>query len=293
MNIRLLRPDDHEWPPGLAHAYPPPKRLFIRGRLPKGAGVGVVGTRRMSPYGRICAGLLTREIVRLGVPVVSGLALGIDGVAHETAVLAGGATIAIIGSGIDDRSIFPRTHAALAKQILGAGGAVLSEYPPGAPALPHHFPERNRLIAAFSRAVLVIEAPRKSGAMITARLALDMGREVWAVPGAITQENSAGPNELIRNGATPITGPDDIALALGFEADPGVRSSRQTSLFPLNDLPPPERAVAEKLAAGIETADALARALQLSVTAVSSLLTSMELKGIVRAIGGGRYALYA
>jgi DNA processing protein len=179
----------------------------------------------------------------------------------------------------------------LAKRILEAGGAVLSEYPAGAPSLPHHFPARNRLIAAFSRAVLVIEAPHKSGAMITARLALDMGREVWAVPGAITHVNSEGPNALIRNGATPITGPDDIAHALGFEVTPDVRQSRQAILFPLNDLPPPERAVAEKLAAGIETADALARALRLSVIAVSSLLTTLELKGIVQGVGGGRYAL--
>lgn len=289
MSIRLHRPTDREWPAGLAHASPPPRRLFIRGRLPETAGVAVVGTRRISPYGRACAELLTREIVRLGLPVVSGLALGIDGVAHETALEAGGKTVAVIGGGIDDRSIFPHAHTGLAKRILESGGAVLSEYPSGAPPMPHHFPERNRLIAALSRAVLVIEAPHKSGAMITARLALDMGREVWAVPGQITQANSEGPNELIRNGATPITGPDDIAQALGFEVRNG---GRQARLFPMEGLPPPERAVAEKLSAGIDTADALSRALRLSVIAVSSVLTTLELKGLVRAVGGGRYTLY-
>lgn len=289
MDIRLLHPTDSMWPPGLAHASPPPKRLFLRGRLPETAGIAVVGTRRISPYGRACAEMLTLEIVRLGMPVVSGLALGIDGAAHEAAVQHGGKTVAVIGSGIDDRSIYPRKHFGLAQRILESGGAVLSEYPPGAPSFASHFPERNRIIAALSRAVLVIEAPRKSGAMITARLALDMGREVWAVPGAITQENSQGPNELIRNGATPITGPDDIAQALGFEVRNG---GRQARLFPMEDLSPPERAVAEKLSSGIDTADALARALRLSIIAVSSLLTTLELKGLVRSIGGGRYTLY-
>lgn len=289
MPIHLFRPSDSAWPSGLAHASPPPKRLFLRGRLPDVAGVAVVGTRRITPYGRACAEMLTREIVRLGMAVVSGLARGIDGVAHETALEAGGKTVAVIGGGLDDASIFPSSHIGLAKRIVEADGAVLSEYPPGAPSLKHHFPERNRLIAALSRAVLVIEAPRKSGSMITARLALDMGREVWAVPGAITQENSEGPNDLIRNGATPITGPDDIATALGFEVRNG---GRQARLFPMAELPPPERAVAEKLSAGIDTADALARALQLSVTAVSSVLTALELKGLVRTVGGGRYTLY-
>lgn len=289
MPIRLLHPGDAEWPPALAHASPPPSRLFLRGRLPETAGVAVVGTRRISPYGRACAELLTQEIVRLGLTVVSGLALGIDGVAHETALQANGKTVAVIGGGVDDRSITPGSHVGLANRILESGGAVMSEYPPGAPAYPGHFPARNRIIAALSRAVLVIEAPHKSGAMITARLALDMGREVWAVPGAITQENSQGPNELIRNGATPITGPDDIATALGFEVRNG---GRQARLFPMGDLPPPERAVAEKLSSGIDTADALARALQLSVIAVSSHLTTLELKGLVRSVGGGRYTLY-
>lgn len=290
MQIRHLQPKDHEWPPALAHATPPPAHLYIRGRLPEIAGVAVVGTRRISAYGQSCAELLSREIARLGLPVVSGLALGIDGAAHEAAVEAGGKTVAVIGSGVDDPSIYPRKHFSLAQRIMETGGAVLSEYPRGTPSMQHHFPERNRIIAALSRAVLVIEAPHKSGAMITAKLALDMGREVWAVPGAITQENSQGPNELIRNGATPITGPDDIATALGFEVRNG---GRQARLFPMDSLPPPERAVAEKLSSGIDTADALARALQLSIIAVSGALTALELKGVVRSIGGGRYVLRA
>ena len=285
MKIRRLAPAHPEWPEALAQAVPPPERLFVRGTLPDRPGVAVVGTRKMSPYGRACVELLVPEIVRLGRPVVSGLALGIDGVAHDAALRAGGYTAAVIGSGADDASIYPRAHFGLAMRILEAGGAVISEYPQGAPGLPHHFPERNRIVAALSSAVLVIEAPRKSGAMITARLALETGRDVWAVPGPITHPNSEGPNALIRDGATPISCADDIALALGA-------APRQERLPMPVSLAPDERAALEAIAAGNETADALARALGRPVTAISGLLTTLELSGAIRAVGGGRYTLY-
>jgi DNA processing protein len=239
----------------------------------------------MSPYGQSCVELLVPEIVRLGRTVVSGLALGIDGVAHEATLRANGQTIAIIGSGVDDASIYPRAHFGLAKRIIECGGAVMSEYPAGAPGLPHHFPERNRLIAGLSSAVLVIEAPHKSGAMITARLALEMGHEVWAVPGPITHPNSEGPNSLIRDGAAPILGPDDIALALGL-------TPRQERLPLPASLVPEERAILEAIMAGTDTADALSKTLIKPITAISGLLTSLEISGSIRAVGGGRYTLY-
>lgn len=239
----------------------------------------------MSTYGRACVELLAPEIVRLGLPIVSGLALGIDGVAHESTLAAQGVTIAVIGSGIDDASIYPRAHLGLAKRIISGNGAVISEYASGTPSMPYHFPMRNRLIAALSRAVLVIEAPKKSGAMITARLALEMGRDVWAVPGAITHPNSEGPNSLIRSGATPITCPDDIAHALGLVP-------KQALLPTLDDYSPDERPILELLAAGTDTADALARTLHKPIPTVSALLTGLELRGAVRTVGGGRYTLY-
>ncbi len=285
MHIHHLRPGDPDWLPELAQADPPPARLYVCGRLPRIQGVAVVGTRRMDAYGRACVELLVPEIVRFGLPVVSGLALGIDGVAHEAALGAGGTTVAVIGSGVDNASIYPRVHAGLANRIFDSGGGVVSEYAPGTPSLPYHFPERNRLIAALSKAVLVIQAPKKSGAMITARLALEMGRDVWAVPGPITQPNSEGPNELIKNGATPIAAAADIAATLGFEP-------RQTAL-PLKDaLTAEERILLEKMAAGCETADALARTLGRGVPAVLAALTTLELKGAVRTVGGGRYTFY-
>jgi DNA processing protein len=285
MEIRLLTPADPDWPPALAHAAPPPKRLFLRGRLPDRSGVAVVGTRKMTPYGRACVELLVPEIVRLGIPVVSGLALGVDGAAHEAALRAGGTTFAVIGSGVDDGSIYPRAHAGLARRVLEAQGGVMSEYPSGAPGLPHHFPERNRLVAALARAVLVVEAPRKSGAMITAKLALEMGKDVWAVPGPITHPNSEGPNALIRDGATPIAGPDDVALALGAKP-------RQARLPMPSAASSMERAALEAVAAGHDTADALAKALGRPIGAVSGLLTSLELSGAIHTVGGGRYTLY-
>lgn len=285
MELRRISPTDADWPGTLAQAVPPPERLFVRGALPMTPGVAVVGTRKMSPYGRACVERLVPEIVRIGRPVVSGLALGIDGAAHETALRAGGATFAVIGSGVDDASISPRAHLGLAKRIIDAGGGIISEYAEGAPGLPHHFPERNRIVAALSSAVLLIEAPRKSGAMITARLALETGRDVWAVPGPITHPNAEGPNALIRDGATPITCPDDIAHALGL-------APRQERLPMPPSLGPEERAAIEAVAAGHETADALAKALGRPVTAVAGLLTTLELSGALRAVGGGRYTLY-
>ena len=285
MQLRRLTPADHDWPKDLAQASPPPGHLYVRGAVPDRPGVAVVGTRKMSSYGQACAELLVPEIVRMGIPVISGLALGIDGAAHGAALRAEGATVAVLGSGVDDASIYPRAHFGLAKRIIEGGGAVMSVYAPGAPGLPHHFPERNRIVAALSAAVLVIEAPQKSGAMITARLALEMGREVWAVPGPITHPNSEGPNGLIRDGATPITCPDDIAHALGAKP-------RQARLPMPESLPPEERAALEAIAEGNETVDLLARALGRPVTAVSGLLTALELRGAIRAVGGGRYTLY-
>ncbi len=285
MEFSLLRPGAPEWPPDLDQAAPAPKHLYVRGRMPQTPGIGVVGTRRMSAYGRACVELLVPEIVRLGLPVVSGLALGIDGAAHEATLRANGRTAAVIGSGVDDRSVYPRAHLALAKRIIESNGAVISEYAPGVPSLPHHFPERNRIIAALSKAVLVIEAPKKSGAMITARLALEMGREVWAVPGPITHPNAEGPNTLIRDGAVPITSIDDIAATLGFVP-------RQATLPTLEIFSPEERALLEKIRAGVDTADALSRTLGRPITSVSVMLTGLELRNAVRAVGCGRYTFY-
>jgi DNA processing protein len=285
MNILRIASAHPDFPEGLRHVHPPPRELFIRGCLPPEGGVAVVGTRRMSFYGRHCAELLAAGLARLDVPVVSGLALGIDGAAHRAALEAGGRTWAVIGSGLDDASIYPRAHLTLARRIVEKGGGVLSEYPPGTPSYKNHFPERNRLIAGLCRAVLVIEAPEKSGAMITARLALEAGRDVWAVPNPITQEGAWGPNRLIRDGATPIAGLEDLRHALGIEEAPS------QAALPLA-ASGPEATVLRALAAEPLTADGIAARTGLGAAEISRLLTAFEIAGRVRTVGGGRYTLY-
>lgn len=284
MKIRQIWKDSAEWPAGLDSAWSPPKSLYIRGVLPVGQGVAVVGTRRMTPYGAACVRLLVPELVRLGRVVVSGLALGIDGAAHRTCLDAGGRTVAVLGTGIDDPTVYPRAHLGLAQEILKSGGALVSEYPAGTPSYKQHFPARNRIIVGLSEAVLVVEAPKQSGAMITARMALDAGREVWAVPGPINSELSWGPNELIRSGAVPITAAEDVAHALGLAPN----APRQAEL-PLSET---ERAVAAALKDGPLSADEIARKCGLDSVTAAEVLTALEIQGAVTAFGMGRFVLY-
>lgn len=279
-DIRLIRPDQG-LPETLFKLHDPPSRLYLRGELPEGRSVAVVGTRKMTPYGASVAGMASETLVRLGITVVSGLALGIDGKAHTAALGAGGKTVAVLGSGVDDASIYPRLHFRLAQEILKAGHALISEYPPGSGCRKHHFHARNRLIAGLSEAVLVIEAPRRSGAMMTARLALENGRDVWAVPGAITHPNSEGPNALIMDGATPITCPEDIADALGLELEKAILEVDER-----------EADMLDALRDGCDTMDAIALRMGESPRTVAALLAELELRGVVRALGGGRYSLY-
>jgi len=235
----------------------------------------------MTPYGRYCTELFVREIVRLGCAVVSGLAFGIDGIAHRAALDQGGQTVAVLGGGIDDRTIYPRAHTSLAQDILKAGGALISEYPPGMGCRKHHFPERNRIVAGLAEAVLVIEAPRRSGSMITARLALESGREVWAVPGPIDHANSEGVNWLISQGATPVTSRDDVAYALGFEPEIKVQK-----------LDGDEARIAECLKERAMFIDEIALKISLSIPETTTLLTRLEMSENVRSLGDGRFTLY-
>lgn len=258
----------------------PPTELYLRGNLPLKRAVSVVGTRKMTPYGAYAATMASETLVKLGITVVSGLAIGIDAKAHSTALKSGGATVAVLGGGIDDAHIYPRLNFGLAQNILSSGFALLSEYPPGTGCRKHHFHARNRLVAGLSEAVLLIEAPKRSGAMMTARLALENGRSVWAVPGPITQENAIGPNSLIRDGATPITCPEDIADALGLALVP--------KEIPLD---PDETALAEALRAGHDTLDALAIKMNRNPADVSVILTRLELKNLIHPFGGGRFKM--
>jgi DNA processing protein len=195
-----------------------PARLWLIGTFPPGPGVAIVGTRRSTSYGDTVADALGRAVSGAGWPVISGLARGIDGVAHRACVEASEPGWAVLGSGLD--IVYPRQNEILARKLVEHGGGLISEYQPGTPPAPFRFPARNRIIAAFSAAVVVVEAAVTGGALITARLALELGRDVLAVPGDINRTVSEGCNLLIRDGAHPVLGPEDLIETLTYILGP-------------------------------------------------------------------------
>lgn len=209
-NIRWVTLFDQDYPKLLKEIYDPPVVLYYQGELlPQDIySIAVVGTRKITDYGKKVTGQFTQGLVNAGVTIVSGLAKGVDSQAHTSAVLQKGRTIAVLGSG--HKKIFPPENIGLANKIANGFGAVISEFPPDCPPLPGNFPARNRIISGLSLAVVVIEAAIDSGSMITARLALEQGRDVFAVPGPITSELSCGPIELIKKGAMAVTKPEEI-----------------------------------------------------------------------------------
>jgi DNA processing protein len=228
-----------ELPPLLRAIHRPPSRLYLRGagdpELLRRPAVAVVGARACSPYGRQVARMLGRELAAAGVVVVSGLARGVDGEAHRGALETGGHTVAVLGCGIDRD--YPAAHAGLAREVAERS-LLVSEYEPGVEPAPWRFPARNCIIAGLCAATIVVEARERSGALITADFALDEGREVFAVPGEITSLLSAGTNDLLRIGATPLTSTADVLESLGIEALDHARSSVNESVASLLELLP-------------------------------------------------------
>lgn len=205
-------------PTSLMNIPDPPKKLYIRGEFPKSEKyLCVVGSRKYSEYGRRACESLIEGLRRCSVTIVSGLALGIDTVAHRSALRSGLRTIAFPGSGLNDEVIVPPSHLKIAHEIIDRNGCLISEFEPSFPAQPWTFPQRNRLMAGISDAVLIVEAAEKSGTLITARMALDYNKTVFAVPGSIFSMSSKGSNLLLKWGATPVASADDIIDALGFD----------------------------------------------------------------------------
>ena len=275
--VRWLARSDREFPPLLRAIHDPPPGLFVRGIAPiellRGPTVAVVGARACSPYGAQVARMLGRELAAAGLVVVSGLARGIDGEAHRGALESGGSTVAVLGCGIDRD--YPAAHTELAAQVR-ASGATVSEYAPGVEPAPWRFPARNRIIAGLCAATVVVEARERSGALITADLALEEGRDVLAVPGEITSALSRGTNDLLRLGATPLTGADDVLELFGLARvevqSVEVSANADLVLTRLRDAP--------------TSADALVRMTSLDAGAVASALTELELAGLAVAAGG-------
>ena len=267
------------YPPLLTELHDPPARLHLRGGSPgvlARPAVAVVGARSCSAYGAQVARELAQSLAAAGVVIVSGLARGVDAEAHRGALAAGGLTVAVLGCGIDRD--YPRAHAELARRIAEQG-IVVSEYPPGVEPSPWRFPARNRIIAGLARATVVVEARERSGALITADFALELGREVFAVPGEITSALSAGTNDLLRQGAAPLLSADDVFESLGLEP-----------LAPVvpDDLSSHARAVLERLSDGARTLDELVRATEIGTAAMAAVLTELELAGLI-AVADGVY----
>jgi DNA processing protein len=277
--LRWLARSDPSFPPRLGSIHDPPPGLFVRGeaelQILAHPAVAIVGARSCTDYGAHVARSLARQLAGAGVIVISGLARGVDGWAHRGSLEPGGVTIAVLGCGIDRD--YPRAHAALAAQIA-EGGLIVSEYPPGVAPAPWRFPARNRIVAGLALATVVVEARERSGALITADLALEEGRDVLAVPGEITSALSRGTNGLIRLGAAPVTCADDVLEAIGIERPPATP----------DDVPPGTAVgiVLAALGAGATTADEVARATRLAASAVSAALIELELAGLVEVRAG-------
>jgi DNA processing protein len=268
------------YPRALLHLPDPPPVLFLRGRteLLAESGVAVVGSRKATARARSVAHALGAAVAGRGTPVVSGLALGVDGAAHEGALRVGGPTVAVMGCGAD--RAYPATHAAIFRRIV-AEGLVVSEFVPGTPALPFHFPRRNRILAALSRALVVVEAGERSGALISVDHALDLGVEVWAVPGPVDEPACLGSNALLADGARPL-----VSVSRFVDAVLG-RAPENSEAAPA--AVGPEGDVLSALGAGSLSADELVRATGLPSGRLLALLSGLELAGRVRRLPGMRF----
>lgn len=281
--IEYLTIFDKDYPELLRKISTPPFALYVRGKLPKGPQIAIVGSRKVTNYGRRVAADLSRQLAGLGVTVISGLALGVDGIAHQSAVEAKGQTVAVLGGGVD--KIYPASNYNLGLSIINGHGALISEFPPGSSCLRHHFPIRNRIIAGLSAGVIVVEAEEKSGSLITARSALEENREVFAVPGSIYSSSSTGPHALIKMGAKLVTSIDDILLEFGLEP----RSSTLSSQVSCDSKE--ESLVVSQLGPEPVSFEALAQRVELEPSVIGSTLTLMEMKGRVKNLGGNQFVL--
>lgn len=281
---------DPGYPAALREIPDAPYLLYARGTYDFSSPrplIAIVGSRKYTSYGEQAAYRIGSDLARSGCTVVSGLAFGIDALAHHAALEAGAETIAVMGNGLDDASLYPRTNVALARKIAGHG-ALLSEYPPGTKANSYTFPARNRIIAGLSIGTVVIEAAEESGSLITARLALDYGREVFAVPGSIFSPVSVGTHRLIREGAKIVTSVRDILDEFPQTARPAeTEEPHRTPEHP--SLSPEEKQVLACLSHEPLHIDKIVRSARLETSQTSGVLAMLEIKGIVRNIGGMNY----
>ncbi len=287
-NIKILTLADPLYPKLLAQIYDPPSLIYYKGDAAALAefSIAIVGSRKYSPYGQQVCEHLARDLAQNKLTIVSGLAYGIDTLAHHAALAAGGKTVAVLASGLDRQNIYPTPNRYLADKITASQGVLISEFPYGAPPLRHHFPQRNRLISGLSLATLVIEAGEKSGALITGQHALDQNREVFAVPGNIYSPTSAGTNNLIKLGARLVTNATDILEALNLAQ---ISSFLQTQKILPESVE--EKMILANLNYEPKHIDALIGLTKLDASTINSTLAMMEMKGMIKNLGGMQYVL--
>lgn len=283
-NINSIVPKEHVFTQITSDIAKMPKKLWLMGDLPpkRAPTVALVGTRKPTPYGKEVTYRFSYELAQRGIVIVSGLALGVDGIAHQAALDAGGTTLAILPTSLD--RIHPRTHHDLARRIVQNKGALLSECNPGDPVGKWNFVARNRIVSALSDAVLITEATSRSGTMSTVNFALEQGKTVMVVPGNITSPMSAGCNSLLKTGATPILSVDDILHELGL-AD-----TNQQSELPLS-ANAEEQTLLQLIRQGIYDGNALQQQSRLPAALFSQTLTMLEIEGKIRALGANQWGI--
>lgn len=283
--VQVITISDGHYPKLLKEIYHPPPLLYFKGNMKEEEfALAVVGTRRISPYGKQVTEAMVRQLVRAGLTIVSGLALGVDALAHYACLKSAGRTIAILGCGLDDQSIYPSSNRYLAQRIAASGGCLISEYPLGTSALKEHFPHRNRLISGISLGTLIIEAAEVSGALITAKNALEQNREVFAVPGSIYAPTSVGCNQLIQQGAKLVRSVQDILDEFDLKDAKALLKARET--LPLNDR---EKEIYHLLTDQAQHFNELAKRSGKNAAEVGTILSQLEIKGLAKNLGGSMY----
>lgn len=284
--IREITIEDREYPQLLKKIADPPKKLFIRGRLdPQEQCFAIVGTRRCSEYGWQMAQEIASDLAQAGLTIVSGFAKGIDTAAHQGAVKAGKRTIAVLGTGLDEKSIYPQTNLNLGKKILAKGGALISEYPPGTLGARFTFPQRNRIISGLSLGVLVIEGKRRSGSLITANWAKEQGRKIFALPGQVLSLNSKAPHLLIKQGAKLVESANDILEELNLPLK--AKEKEKTSLGKTRE----EKLILKALSRESLSIDKIIEKTGLEVPVVLSCLTLLETRGKIKNLGSNTFTI--
>lgn len=284
MKINQISPDTNKFTQILTSIAVKPHTLYYMGELPaaRRPTVAVVGTRRPTTYGTEVTTRLAGDLARRGVIIVSGMALGVDGLAHRAALQAGMPTIAVQANGLD--RLYPASHRGLGQDIVNKGGAIISEYEPGTPSYPNQFLERNRIVSGLSDGVLITEASARSGTLNTARHALEQGKEVFVVPGNITSPLSSGCNALLRQGATPVTRVEDILEVIA----PQLLEAQTQLALGDNSL---QTKIIQLLQGGMRDGDELQRKTEVNASDFTRELTMMELNGLIRALGANQWTL--